>query len=95
MIVKYAEHFRTRNERDMTVRFQERTSHIRPLIDEVELCNGKEWPALVLQWLDDDLLHSCRQKLSRAELKRVSKGILLALDALHADGFVHTGIVPR
>lgn len=80
-----------RNERDMLVRFQDQTFHLRPLLDEVNL---GDWPALVLRYLDDDLLASCgRRSLTRRELKSVGKGVLKALEVLHGEGFVHTGKV--
>ena len=69
VIIKYVDHFRLRNERDVLLRFQDQTPHLRPLLDEVELEARAEWPALVLRYLDDDLL-SCsgRRKIGRAHV---------------------------
>ncbi|KAK1086660.1 hypothetical protein LTR33_001460 [Friedmanniomyces endolithicus] len=91
VIVKHAKHFRVQNERDVLLRFQGQTSHLRPLLDEVEFGDGERWPALVLSYLDDDLLtSSSKRRLTRTELKSVGKGVLKALEVLHKDGFVHT-----
>ena len=94
VIIKHADHYRVRNERDVLVRFGDRTPHLWPLLDEVELEGRAEWPALVLRDLDDDLLAcSGRRKLSRGELKSVGKGVLEALEVLHGEGLVHTGTI--
>jgi hypothetical protein len=52
----------------------------------------KNPPSLVLQQLDDDLLHASSEKsLERSELKLVAKKVLQAIEALHKDGYTHTG----
>lgn len=94
VIVKHSEHFDVSNERDMLLRFQEKTPYIRPLIDEVDLGAEAKSPALVLRYLDEDLLSfSNRRTLTRRELKFVAKGVLHALKMLHGEGFVHTGLL--
>jgi serine/threonine protein kinase len=90
VIVKSVNHFRLQNERDVLVRFQSFTPHIRPLLDEAD--PDTELHALVMRWLDGDLLDGTRNRqLSSPEVKLVAKGVLEALKVLHADGFVHTG----
>lgn len=84
-------HPRVRNERDVLSRFQHRSEHIRPLIDEIQ--DPAEPVTIVLRHLDDDLLDSTiKQTLNRKELKYVSKGVLEALSVLHDEGFVHTDV---
>jgi serine/threonine protein kinase len=91
-VIKSIDHFRLQNEQDILVRFQNRTPFLRPLLDEVE--NASTLPALVLRYLDDDILHASNsQRLTRLEVKYVAKRILEALAFLHREGFVHTGIV--
>lgn len=90
VIVKSVNHFRLQNERDVLVRFQSSTPHIRPLLDEVE--PGTESHALIMRWLDGDLLDATKERqLASSEVKLVARGVLEALQVLHADGFVHTG----
>ncbi|KAF2163451.1 hypothetical protein M409DRAFT_68403 [Zasmidium cellare ATCC 36951] len=95
VIVKWVDHFRTGYERTALLRFQDRTPHIRPLLDEVQLENGSKWPALVLKWLEDDTLRtSARGPVTRSESKRVGAGVLKALQVIHDDGYVHTDVKP-
>ncbi|KAF2225503.1 kinase-like domain-containing protein [Elsinoe ampelina] len=95
VIVKYARHWRIRNERDMLLRFQDQTPHLRRLLDEVDFDGDPDTTALILQYLDRDSLSVCnRRRLTRAEIKFVAQGVLLALDVLHEDGFVHTDVKP-
>lgn len=83
-------HPRVENERNVLRRFQDRTSYIRPLIDEIE--EPSDPPTIVLKYLEDHLLNaSSRKTLNRIELKYVSRRILEALKVLHEDGYVHTG----
>ena len=90
VIVKSVNHFRLQNERDVLLHFQPRTQHIRSLLDEVD--PGTASHALVMRWLDDDLLNVTRRRqLASSEVNYVAKGVLEALQALHADGYVHTG----
>ncbi|OJI89559.1 hypothetical protein ASPTUDRAFT_49217 [Aspergillus tubingensis CBS 134.48] len=63
VIVKSVQHFRLKTERDVIRPFQDRCSHIRPLLDEVEDPPGP--PALILKHLDDDLLHASNSKTLR------------------------------
>lgn len=90
VVVKHVNHFRLQNERDVLVRFQSATPHIRPLLDEIDA--GTESHALVMRWLDGDLLEATGDRqLASSEVKLVAKGVLEALKAFHAEGFVHTG----
>ncbi|KAJ5921055.1 hypothetical protein N7466_009381 [Penicillium verhagenii] len=92
-VAKNVRHFRLQNERDTLLRFQSRTPHIRPLIDEVE--DSSAPPTLILKYLDDDVLHvSNSKRLTRPEVKYVAKKILEALLILHDEGFVHTDLKP-
>ena len=60
---------------------------IRPLVDTVE-----EPPSLVLRHLDDNLLDSSNAtRLGKADIQFVARNVLTALDALHGQGYVHTG----
>lgn len=90
-MVKSVRHFCLQNERDILLRFQNRTAHIRKLLDEAE--DPVTPPSIVLRYMDDDLLHaSDNQRLNRREVKYVAKGVLKALAVLHEDGFVHAGM---
>lgn len=78
VIVKFADHWRIRNERHVLLRFQSRTSHtcIRPLLDEVEE-DGHSNLALFLQHLDEVSWHTLDyRQLTRGEVKHVGKGVL-------------------
>ena len=86
VIVKHVNHFRLQNERDVLLRFQSSTPHIRPLLDEID--TGTESHTLITRWLDGDLLNAT---LATSEVKLVAKGVLEALRALHAEGYIHTG----
>lgn len=78
------------NERDVLRRFQGRTPHLRPIIDEIE--DPPKPTIIILKHLDEDLLKATKKKtLNRKELKSVSRCILEALKSLHEDGYVHTG----
>ncbi len=91
MVIKsIRNHPRVKNERDVTKRFQNRTSYLRPLVDEIE--EPLEPATIVLQHVDDDLLNASMKKfLTRREIKYVSRRVLEALRVLHEDGYVHTG----
>ncbi|QVM12546.1 hypothetical protein D8B26_007169 [Coccidioides posadasii str. Silveira] len=89
VVIKSARHFRIANERDVLRKFQSRTPHLRPLIDEI--VEPADLPAIVLKHLEDDLLTALNAKLSRREIKYASKRVLEALKVLHEDGYVHTG----
>lgn len=90
VIIKAARHFRIMNERDVLRKFQDRTPHLRPLVDEIT--EPLSPPAIVLKHLEDDLwAASGSKKLSGREIRYVSKRILEALKVLHDDGYVHTG----
>lgn len=78
------------NERDVLQRFQAKSPYIRPLIDEIQ--DPAEPITIVLKHLDTDLLkETVKRPLSRKEIKYVSIRVLEALNALHEDGYVHTG----
>ena len=90
VVVKHVNHFRLQNERDVLMRFQSSTPHIRPLLDEID--TGTDSHTLIMRWLDGDLLNATKDRqLASSEVKLVAKGVLEALRALHAEGFVHTG----
>ncbi|EGP82538.1 uncharacterized protein MYCGRDRAFT_51425 [Zymoseptoria tritici IPO323] len=94
VILKYADHWRIRSERDVLLRFQEQTPRVRPLLDEVEGDEQNDLK-LILKHLDEDLLHTLgHRELTRAEVKHIGKGVLEALRVLHEDGFVHTDVKP-
>lgn len=86
VVIKTAPPYRLENERDVLRHF-----HGRPYIRQI-LNETREPPSLVLQHLDDNLLHTSSEKtLENSEVKFVAKQILLALQALHEDGYTHTG----
>lgn len=59
-------------------------------------CCGEPFhSALVLEYLDDNLLDVCgRTRLEGSEVKVVARTVLEALALLHENGFVHTGSSP-
>jgi hypothetical protein len=90
VIIKGAQHIRIHNERDALLKFQGRAP-LRRLVDEVE--ESTQPPGIVLEHMDDDLLAAGKKKtLNRTEIKHVAKIVLQALDVLHNDGYVHTGM---
>ena len=91
-VVKSVEgHWRLHNERDILNRFQARAPTLRPLLDKTE--DPVEPTAIVLKYLDDDLkVASNAKSLTRQEIKYVARNVLEALQVLHQDGYVHTGI---
>lgn len=91
VVVKSINHFRLQNERDVLLRFQNKTPFIRPLLDEIATANST--PGLVLRYLDDDILQASNaRRLTRPEVKYVAERALEALAVLHSEGFVHTGL---
>jgi serine/threonine protein kinase len=91
-MIKSVRHFRLENERVVLKRFQARSSSLRPLIDEIR--DPPDPPALVLRYLDDDLMRaSAPQRLTKSEIKYVAKRVLEALEVLHEDHYVHTGVL--
>ncbi len=91
MVKSVEGHWRLLNERDILRRFQDRSSAIRPLLDEIT--EPVEPPAIVLGYLDDDVTGAeKKQRLTRPEIKFIARKLLEALDVLHKEGFVHTGI---
>lgn len=88
-MAKSVNHFGLQNERNILLRFQNKTPYIRPLIDEVDSVPA----TLILRHLDDDVLHASNSKrLTRLEVKYVANRLLKALEILHDEGFVHTGM---
>lgn len=82
------------NERDVLKVFTSRSKHIRPLLDEI--VDPVKPTAIVLSHLQSTLLQATiRQKLNRAEIKFVCRGVLEALAVLHSGGYVHAGELPR
>jgi hypothetical protein len=91
VVPKSVNHFRLQKRTDILLRFQNRTPHIRPPIDEVEVP-----PTLILRYIDDDILYaSNNQRRTRLEVKYIAKKVLEALSGLHNEGFVHTGMLGR
>ncbi|PYH38976.1 kinase-like protein [Aspergillus neoniger CBS 115656] len=92
VVVKSVEgHWRLHNERDVLNRFQGHCPNLRPLLDEIQ--DPVEPPAIILKYLDDDVTRASRkQRLTRPEIKYVAKNVLEALQLLHEDGYVHTGL---
>ena len=90
VVIKSARHFRIANEKNVLRKYQSRTPYLRPLVDEI--IEPVDPPAIVLRHLEDDLLAASNaKKLSRMEIKYVSKRVLEALKVLHEDDYVHTG----
>ncbi|KAB8278740.1 kinase-like domain-containing protein [Aspergillus minisclerotigenes] len=90
VIVKSVPHFRVQNERDVLNLFQSRSPFIRPLIDEI--VEPSDPPAIVLKYLDDNLLSASLSKwLTGQEIKYIARRTLEALKVLHGNNFVHTG----
>ena len=86
VIIKTAPKARSENERDILSRFHSQPC-IRQLLDQT-----KDPPSLVLQHLDDSLLDASNKKtLTGLDVKFVAKRVLQALQALHEDGYTHTG----
>lgn len=92
-MAKSVGHFRLQNEHDILRRFQNRTPYIRPLIDKV-LDGSSDPTTLILQYLDDDILHASNsQRLTHPEVKYIAQRVLKALLILHDEGFVHTSVL--
>lgn len=92
MIKSVRDHPRVENERDVLKRFQHRTPYLRPLIDEIDEPSAPV--TIALRYLQGDLFAaSIARTLNRRELKHVSRCVLEALQTLHEDGYVHTGIL--
>jgi hypothetical protein len=63
VIIKSVNHFCLQNERDILLCFQNQMPLFRPLLDEIEV--PPDPPALVLKYLEEDLLHASNtRKLS-------------------------------
>lgn len=91
VIVKSVQdHFRVQNERDVLRHLNGRSSHIRPLLDEIQ--DPAEPVTIVLPYLQDDLLEASKKKsLTSEEIRYVSRRVLKALSIIHHEGYVHTG----
>ncbi|KAJ9156636.1 Serine/threonine protein kinase [Pleurostoma richardsiae] len=82
-------HPREENERDLLKRFQDQTSNIRPLIDEIE--DPTELDTIVLRHLDDHLPQaSIEMTLNGKEIKYVLKAVLKTLSGLNEDSYIYT-----
>jgi serine/threonine protein kinase len=91
-VIKAARDPRIQNERQALLKFQDRAP-LRRLVDTIE--EPLDPPAIVLKYLDDDLLNvKVIKKLSRPEIKHVAKTALSALNVLHSENYVHTGSTP-
>lgn len=86
VIVKTAPQRRLENERDVLKHFSSHP-YIRQVLDETI-----DPPSLILQYLDDNLLHASSVKtLENSDVKLVAKRVLQAIWALHEEGYTHTG----
>jgi casein kinase II subunit alpha len=84
--VKTAPRNKLETEREVLSHFRSKP-YIRQLVDEID-----EPPALVLNFLDDNLLDlSGRKRLERRDVKLVARSVLEALKQFHEAGYVHTG----
>jgi serine/threonine protein kinase len=84
-------HPRVKNEADFLKLYQNRSPHLRSLVDE--MIEPHNYPTIALRHLDDHLLNaSIDRALNRQEVKHVSRCVLEALEVLHKDGIVHTGM---
>ncbi|KAH9207380.1 hypothetical protein DL95DRAFT_468718 [Leptodontidium sp. 2 PMI_412] len=82
VIVKTVPLGRLANERDVLKHFRDCTC-IRQVLDET-----KNPPSLILQHLDDNLLHASGVKtLEGSDVKFVAKRVLQAIQALHEAGY--------
>ncbi|KAH8673372.1 kinase-like domain-containing protein [Xylariales sp. PMI_506] len=87
-------HFRVVNERNILKHFNGRSPYIRPMIDEIREPNGPV--RIVLRYLESDLAKaSAERKLTRKEVKYVSRRVLQALKVMHSKDFVHADVKPR
>lgn len=90
VIVKMAPQGRLENEVNVLKHFRS-CPHIRHVLDETETP-----PSLILQYLDDNLLHASSVKtLESSDVKFVAKRVLQAIQALHKDGYTHTGMFTK
>ncbi len=88
MTIKSAPKHRLGRERDVLKHFHARPG-IRQLLDETQ-----DQPSLVLKHLDDNGLNTSNsKKLETLEIKFIAKRVLEALQTLHEEGYVHTGIL--
>jgi casein kinase II subunit alpha len=56
----------------------------------------KNPPSLILQHLDDNLLHASSVKtLTSSDVKFVTKRVLQAIQVVHQGGFTHTGMLTK
>lgn len=86
-MVKTAPRRRLENERDVLKHFSN-LPYIRQVLDEITYP-----PSLILQYLDDNLLHASSVKtLENSDIKVVAKRVLQAIKALHEEGYTHTGM---
>ncbi|MCJ1256961.1 hypothetical protein MMC24_004786 [Lignoscripta atroalba] len=87
VILKTAPATRLEAESKVLKHFQNHAS-FRQLLDRLD-----DPPVLVLEYLEKNLMEAAhQQRLSRPVIKRVAKGVLEALSALHERGLVHTDI---
>ena len=91
VIKSVRDHPRVENERNVLNSLQHRTPYLRQVIDEIEAPSTPS--TIVLKHLDSDLLEtSIRKSLNQKELKYVSRRVLEALEVLHEENYVHTGM---
>jgi casein kinase II subunit alpha len=90
VIVKTAPQGRLENERDVLTHVHT-CPNIRQVLDET-----KNPPSLILQHLDDNLLHASNVKtLESSDVKFAAQRVLQAIQALHEDGYTHTGMFTK
>jgi hypothetical protein len=86
VIIKTAPKFYFENERNVLRHFQGRP-HIRRILNKTH-----DPPTMILYHLDDNILAVCsKEPLEGQNIKYVAKRVLQALQALHEDGYTHTG----
>src|ERR1700710_1287019 len=82
VIIKTAPQGRLENERNV-LKYICNCPYIRQVLDET-----KDPPSLILQYLDDNLLHASSVKtLESSDVKFVAKRVLQAIQALHENGY--------
>ncbi|EFW16192.1 serine/threonine protein kinase [Coccidioides posadasii str. Silveira] len=89
VIIKSMRHFQLENKQDVLKQFQDQTSYIQSLLDEI--VNPPDSSVIVLRHLADHLLNaSTAQKLTIQEVKYNARSIVESLKLLHDKKFVHT-----
>lgn len=88
VVIKNAPRERLTNEIGILRHFHNQ-KYIRRLVDEIR---KPQIPSLVLNYMDDKVLNASDTKtLGANNIKHVAKKVLVALEALHSQNYVHTG----